>query len=176
MKKILSYSLLAGALLLSASGFAQQDKSKRASPPAKVSQTLNSGQTITIEYSQPSVKGRTIGTDLEPKAGKVWRMGANEATTFETDKDLSVNGKTLPAGKYSLFGLQEGENGFTLIFNKEWKIWGTNYEANKEKDVLQVPAAIRTVPTTQETLTYTIEKGGAVRVLWGNKVIEFKVN
>ena len=80
MKKILSTLLLAGLFISNAN--AQQDKSKRPSPPAIVTQTLASGATISIDYSQPSVKGRTIGKDLEPKEGAVWRTGANEATVF----------------------------------------------------------------------------------------------
>src|SRR6187402_3904522 len=73
------------------------------SPPAKASETIENGAVITINYSQPSVKGRTIGKDLEPMEGKVWRTGANEATVFETTKDVMVEGKKLPAGKYGLF-------------------------------------------------------------------------
>ena len=93
MKRFICLSLLAGGLLVASTGIAQQDKSKRPSPPAKVTQTLNSGANVTIEYSQPSLKGRTIGQDIEPKQGKVWRMGANEATVFEVDKNVKIMGK-----------------------------------------------------------------------------------
>src|SRR5690242_94848 len=81
----------------------QQDKSKRPSPPATATATTDNGVTITIDYSQPSLKGRTIGKDVEPMKGKVWRAGANEATTFEVNKDVTINGQKLPAGKYALF-------------------------------------------------------------------------
>src|SRR5436190_17686837 len=101
MKSILFFL----CLFVLATSYGQADKSKRPSPPALVKQTLKSGATISIDYSQPSVKGRTIGKDLEPKDGAVWRTGANEATVFETDKDVKVNGKLLPAGKYGLFSL-----------------------------------------------------------------------
>ena len=87
-----------GALKVSA----QQDKSKRPSPPAIVKQTLNSGVAVTIDYSQPSVKGRTIGKEIAP-FGKVWRTGANEPTTFEVSKAVKVDGKALPAGKYGMY-------------------------------------------------------------------------
>ena len=70
-------------MLLTSSLKAQQDKSKRPSPPAKVSETISSGATISIDYSQPSLKGRSIGTSVEPMKDKVWRMGANEATIFD---------------------------------------------------------------------------------------------
>ena len=74
----------------------------QASPAATAVGSIN-GANITIKYSSPSVKGRPIyGTNLVPYGGKVWRAGANSATVFETDKDITVEGKKLPAGKYSI--------------------------------------------------------------------------
>lgn len=173
MKKYFALALMSCLVLTSNSLFAQADKSTRKSPPAKVSETLKSGATISIDYSQPSLKGRTIGTDVEPKAGQVWRMGANEATVFETDKDVEVEGKTLAAGKYSLFGLQDGDE-FTLIFNKAWKIWGTNYDANKDQDALRVKVKSKTNKTSQDLLSYAINKG-KVTLLWGTMELSFDV-
>ena len=107
MKKLLGIALLAIGLMASTFTSAQkmdEDKSKRPSPPATASQKIESGATITIDYSQPSVKGRTIGKDLEPMDGKVWRTGSNEATVFETDKDLiSVCKKRLYAATGKCF-------------------------------------------------------------------------
>jgi len=85
MKKIFSIALIA-ATFISSAAIAQDDKSKRPSPPAKAEATLQNGTTISFDYSQPSVKGRTVGKDLEPMAGKVWRTGANEATVFEVSQ------------------------------------------------------------------------------------------
>jgi hypothetical protein len=109
------------------SACAQQDKSQRPSPPALVKETLKNGTTVSIDYSQPSLKGRTIGKDVEPMQGKVWRAGANEATIFEINKDVKVEGKTLAAVKYALFMLP-AENEWTVIFNKKWVRWGTTYD------------------------------------------------
>ena len=175
MKKLFVLALMASALMVSSSVNAQQDKSTRPSPPASVSQKLKNGTTITINYSQPSLKGRTIGADLEPKQGKVWRMGANEATTFETDQDIKIEGKELPKGKYSLFGLLSGDKEFTLIFNGTHSIWGTQYEKNKHKDVLQVKVKPQSVKDSQEKLTYTIDESGKVQLHWGTMAINFKV-
>jgi hypothetical protein len=175
MKYFFSIAALACCLLLAGSVKAQTtDKSKRPSPPAKVSETINSGAKISIDYSQPSLKGRTVGTTVEPMKDKVWRMGANEATVFETDKDVTINGQNLPAGKYSLFGLWT-ESGYTLIFNKATQIWGTQYDQNKDKDALRVAANVKTTDTAQEQLTYTIDKSGLVNLLWGNMDISFNV-
>lgn len=166
--------LMIGGLALSLSAQAQQDKSKRPSPPAKVTQKIASGATISIDYSQPSIKGRTIGTDLEPMEGKVWRMGANEATVFETDRDVTINGKTLPAGKYALYGKAENGN-FTLIFNRKWNQWGTQYDQNKDQDALQVLAKRNDKADFQEQLSYTIDPKGMVTLHWGTMAIAFQV-
>lgn len=172
MKYLFSFLLAAFALGFSAQ--AQQDKSKRPSPPATVSEKIKSGATISIDYSQPSLKGRTIGTNVEPMKGKVWRMGANEATVFTSDKDVTIQGQKLPAGKYSLFGLWT-DDGYTLIFNSASSIWGTMYDDNKDKDVLKVQARVATTDPSQEQLKYTIDKSGLVSLLWGNMLISFNV-
>ena len=171
--KVLSISAL---LFSTVSVFAQEkkeDKSKRPSPPAKVSQTLSSGALISIDYSQPSVKGRTIGKDLEPKNNAVWRTGANEATIFETSKDVTINGKNLPAGKYSLFTLTN-ESEWTIIFNKTWNQWGA-YDYKMADDVLRVKATATQATTPTEKLTFNIDKSGTVTLLWGSNTVNFAV-
>jgi hypothetical protein len=173
MKTFFTTMLLAGTLLI-ASSLKAQDKSKRPSPPGKVSQKIASGATISIDYSRPSLRGRTIGKDVEPMKSQVWRMGANEATVFETDKDVTIEGQPLPAGKYSLFGLW-GDDGYTLIFNKAYNIWGTEYDKNKDQDALKVVVRPRQTNKPQEQLVYTISKNGDVSLLWGTMAIDFQV-
>ena len=174
MKKLFVLSLLiTGFASLQAIAQKDDDKSKRPSPPAKVTVTVKSGATISIDYSQPSVKGRTIGKDLEPMDGKVWRTGANEATVFETDKDVTVNGQKLPAGKYGFFTLFSG-NEVTLIFNKTWKQWGA-FTYKEADDVMRVKAKVVDASTATEKMTFTIDPKGNVSLLWGNKNVEFKV-
>jgi hypothetical protein len=162
-----------GLLLFTAlSSCAQVDKSKRPSPPATVSQKVGT-TSITINYSQPSVKGRTIGVDLEPLEAKVWRAGANEATVFEVDKDVVVEGKLLPKGKYGFFILVNGE-AWTIIFNKTWDQWGA-FTYKEADDVLRVTVNDRKVDTFSEKLTYTISPHGNVNILWGNHDVNFLV-
>ncbi len=175
MKKILSIALIASGLLSSISSNAQatEDKSKRPSPPAKVTEKIKSGATITIDYSQPSVKGRTIGKDLEPMDGQVWRTGANEATVFETDKDVMVQGKKLPAGKYGLFTLFNGSD-VTVIFNKTWKQWGA-FKYQEADDALRVKATESKLSPPAEKMTFTISADGKVDLMWGDKKVEFTV-
>ena len=165
--------LFSAVLFISLVACGQQDKSKRPSPPAKAEATLNGGTLVSIDYSQPSVKGRTIGKDLEPMEGKVWRAGANEATVFEVSKDVTVEGKALPAGKYGLFILINDDY-WTIIFNKTWNQWGAfNYK--EADDILRVKVKADKAKDFAEKLTYTIEKSGKVTLLWGDKKIEFKI-
>lgn len=178
MKKAWMMGLMMAATTFALTATAQDmkdDKSKRPSPPAKVSATLASGATVTIDYSQPSLKGRTMGKDIEPKEGEIWRAGANEATTFEVSKDVTVEGKALPAGKYAFFTIKNGSE-WTLIFNKVWKTWGAyDYEKkNKAEDALQVKVKEGKGPQT-EKLTYTISKAGKVTLMWGTTAVSFMV-
>ncbi len=177
MKKVLMVVSMAGLLLATTTLFAQEkkeDKSKRPSPPAKVNQTIASGAVISIDYSQPSVKGRTIGKDLEPKGDAVWRTGANEATVFETSKAVKVNGQALPAGKYGLFSIS-GSPQWTMIFNKTWNQWGA-FDYKMADDILRVKANAGKAATFAEKMTFTIGKDGTVTLLWGDNKVDFKVD
>lgn len=171
MKQILQYALVVTALVTSFGCNSSSDKSQRPSPPARVSETTTSGNTITIDYSQPSVKGRTIGKDIAP-FGKVWRTGANEATWIEISKDAQVQGKPLPAGKYAIYTIPD-ESEWTIIFNKMWDQWGTNYA--QAEDVLRVQVQPTTVSTATEQMTFTIAKDGTVSLRWGNTQVNFTV-
>ncbi|MFC5283298.1 DUF2911 domain-containing protein [Pedobacter alpinus] len=151
---------------------AQVDKSKRASLPAKVTETIKSGATLSVDYSQPLLKGRTIGKELAPYNGKVWRTGANEATIFETNKAVKVNGNDLAAGKYSLYTIP-GEKEWTVIFNKSWNQSGTKYV--EAEDALRIMVKPMMAKESVEKMTFTIEKSGDVKLHWGNVVVPFKV-
>ena len=147
------------------------DKSKRPSPPAKVTETIKSGVTVSIEYSQPALKGRVIGTELATY-GKVWRTGANETTIFEVSKDVTIGGKTLPAGKYGLFTIP-GEKEWVIIFNKTWDKWGTMYK--ETDDFLRITAKPLKSKEMMEMMTFKIEKNGSVNLFWGNVKVGFTV-
>jgi hypothetical protein len=172
MKKFLALALMT-AIITTNTADAQTTAKK--SPAVTVSQTIKSGATITIAYGQPSLNGRTIGTDVEPKIDKVWRMGANEATTFETNKEITLDGHKLPAGKYSVFGIAH-DNTFTLIFNKEWKMWGTQYTQHRDKDALSFVVKKQVPETASEKLTYAIDKDGKISMVWGDMAIAFFAN
>lgn len=160
-------------LLFSAVLFISVGACGQASPPATASQTTDKGVTVTINYSQPSVKGRTIGKDLEPMEGKVWRTGANKATVFEVNKDVKVEDKALAAGKYGLFTLVNGDE-WTIIFNKTWDQWGAfNYK--EADDALRIKVKAKKADPFSEKMTFAINKDGKVALTWGDKLVEFKV-
>lgn len=169
MKKLILLTALFGGLFHLTS-FAQPDKSKRASPPAVVTQTLNSGAVVTIDYSRPSLKGRSLN-ELAP-AGKVWRTGANETTVFEVSKDVKIEGKTLLAGKYGLYTIP-GDKEWTIIFNKAWKNWGTVYK--ESDDALRIKANAEKSKQATEMLTFQVNKEGKVHLLWGDAHVYFEI-
>jgi len=110
--------------------------------PADVSSFSRGDLEISITYNRPFKKGRVIFGELVPYE-KVWRTGANEATIFKTNKDLTFGDKVLKAGSYSMFTIPEEQN-WTIIFNSETGQWGITFngEANRnpDKDVLTVQA------------------------------------
>ena len=170
MKKMISSKLILTvlALLLTTLLWSQEDKSKRPSPPATVTGTVN-GATITIDYSSPGVKGRKIWGDLVPY-DKVWRAGANEATLFTTSKDILVEGKKLPAGKYSLYAIP-GEKDWVIIFNSKTGQWGVkDDESTTEEpasDVLRVTVKPEKSSAFNERMKFVIDgKGFALE--WEN--------
>lgn len=173
MKKIISAALISSLMLMSFVACAQKDKSKRPSPPAKISQKIETGATISIDYSQPSVKGRTIGKDLEPMEGQVWRTGANEATVFESDKDIMIDGKKLPAGKYALFTIYKAPY-WTVIFSKKWEQWGA-YKYSEADDALRVEAKTYEPKQFAEKMTFNVEPTGVVTLSWGNTGFAFEI-
>jgi hypothetical protein len=142
--------------------WAQDDKSKRPSPPATATGKVASGATITINYSSPGVKGRKIWGALVPY-GKVWRAGANEATLFETDKAIKVEGKSLPAGKYSLYAIP-GETEWVIIINSKTGQWGVkNDESTTEEpanDVLRATVKPVKLAAPVERMKYVVDKDG----------------
>lgn len=145
---------------------AQQDKSKRPSPPAVASAGIGSMKVV-INYSQPGVKDRDIWGSLIPY-GQIWRTGANEATTFEISEDALVNGQALPAGRYALFTIP-GEAEWTFIFNKVPEQWGA-YNYDEAQDALRVTVVPETAEFS-ERLTFRIlekegETGGFVTLFW----------
>lgn len=144
---------------------------KKVVSPAETATGKINGATVTVNYGSPSVKGRAIWGELVPY-GKVWRAGANEATTFETDKEITVEGKKLPAGKYAFFVIPEKESA-TIVFNKEFKQWGA-YKMDEKQEVLRVKVTPKKSASLTEQLVYKVNKDN-VTLSWENWDIPVKV-
>ncbi|MFZ6012886.1 MAG: DUF2911 domain-containing protein [Bacteroidota bacterium] len=163
MKKFLIFSVVGVTIisgLIAILLYLRIKETKSHSPEEEV--LFNTGDlTIKVFYNRPFKKGRQIFGGLVPY-DSVWRTGANEATTFETNKDLNIEGKILKRGKYSLWTIPREEN-WTIIFNSESGQWGVNSKGvanrDKEQDVLTVD--VHAVQQDQEFEQFTIsfEKG-----------------
>ena len=147
---------------------AQQDKASRPSPPAKAECKLSNGKTITVDYSSPRAKGRKIFGALVPY-GQVWRAGANEATSFVTTGDISVGGKTVPAGKYTIFAIP-GEEKWSLVISKKTGEWGTAYPG-PENDLARIDMKVSKTSAPVENFTTAFDQSGngcTMRMEWEN--------
>jgi DUF2911 family protein len=133
---------------------APQDKSQRPSPPGTAECTIK-GKKVTISYSRPSKRGRKVmGGDLVPY-GKVWRTGANEATTLTTEIDLNIGGAKVPAGTYTLYTLPS-EGTWKLIINKQTGQWGTVY--NQDQDLARVDMTRSDLVVAVEQFTIALDQ------------------
>ena len=172
--KAKALTLFVCAFLVSSVAFSQKMAKAPLSPRDSVSGTVH-GANIKIWYGAPSVRGRKIFGGLQPY-GTIWRAGANQMTTFTTDKDIKVEGQTLPAGKYSLFATP-GETEWKIIFNSVNNAWGIKRDgsANDDpaKDVLTVTVKAKTTDFT-ERMVYKIDKKGFYLV-WENTEVPVKI-
>ena len=161
--------VLLTSLLLTVTALASaQDKNKRPSPPAQAQCKFSDGKTITVDYSSPRAKGRKIFGDLVPY-GEVWRTGANEATTFVTDANLSVGGKDVPAGSYTIFTVPNADK-WTLIVNKKTGEWGIPYKYEAD-ELARVDMKVSPTSSPVENFTIALRSMGAnctLNISWEN--------
>jgi hypothetical protein len=160
MRKAVAYSvgMLLGLAVVATSSLGQQDKSQRPSPPGKAECALAAGKTITVDYSSPRMRGRKIYGDLVP-LGQVWRAGANEATTFVVTTDVSVGGKAVPAGSYTLFTIPNTDK-WTLIISKKTGEWGIPYPGEAD-DFARVEMKVSKLPAPVENFTIVLDHAGS---------------
>jgi hypothetical protein len=134
------------------------------SPRDTVSATVGGAQ-IWVDYGRPSARGRTIFGVVVPW-GQVWRTGANAATQFSTDKDLTIGGAAVPAGKYTLWTLPT-ESGAKLIINKQTGQWGTAYDETQDLVRIDLNVAQLSEPVERFTIGVdTAGNGGVLTFSW----------
>jgi hypothetical protein len=118
-----------------------------------VTEVTLEGKAITIHYNTPFMRGRKIMGGLVPY-GKVWRTGANPATSLTTAIDLKVGDAAVPAGAYTLYTLPS-EGTWMLIINKQTGQWGTVYD--QAQDLVRIPMQKAALPTPQEKMSISFE-------------------
>jgi hypothetical protein len=163
MRNRVALTVLAG-LLVAGLGVLLDAQRQRASPHEKTQATID-GATISVEYGRPYVKGRKIFGELVP-FGKVWRTGADEATTIVTDKALAFGTLTVPAGTYTLYTLPN-EKEWTLIISKKTGQWGASYPEGE--DLGRVPMKVSATAGPVEQLTIALADtpaGGELQIEW----------
>ena len=146
-----------------------QIKIPAASPAATIKQAIGLTE-VTIEYSRPQLKGRSMFEDLT-REGEVWRTGANMSTKITFSDEVKLNGNKVPAGTYSLYSIPGQEN-WTIIINKKIS-WGTQYD--ESEDLLRFDVKRHEFPIRYETFTFFFGKitdnSCSIGFLWENSLV-----
>jgi hypothetical protein len=168
LSSILCLSVVAGAAM---PVYAQM---QRVSPP-DIAGTVVDGNRVTIYYSRPYSKDPKTGTirkiwgGLIPY-GKVWRVGANEATLLVTQQPIEIDGKTIPGGAYTLFVIPEEDGKAQLIVNKQIGQWGLQYD--EKQDLIRVPLTKEDLKQPLDQFAMAVQRnpsgGGVIKLMWEN--------
>jgi hypothetical protein len=158
-----------------------QEQTKKSSPEKNITYSKDELK-LDLFYCSPSKKDREIFGDLVPY-NEVWRTGANEASTFTTNKDLMIAGQPLPAGKYTLWTIPN-ENSWQVIFNDKMYGWGvklTDQKASRdpEHDVLVVEAKVSKSLNIVENFSITLSASSpdttVLMFAWDNIVVPLEI-
>jgi hypothetical protein len=157
MQKRIAF-LMCTVLALSIVACAQMGGEKqRPSPAASAQCKFADGKSIKVNYSSPRAKGRKIFGELVPY-GEVWRTGANEATAFVTDANLSIGGKDVPAGSYTIFTVP-AQDKWSLIINKKTGEWGIPYKYESD-ELARYDMSVSKTPGPVENFTISFHEMG----------------
>lgn len=154
------------AMLFTTMSFAQE------SPPATAEATVD-GVTVKISYHAPKVKERVIWGGLVPY-DKVWRTGANNATTIEVSDNLKIGKNKLPKGKYAIFSIPKKGDTWTVIINKEAEQWGA-YNYKETEDLFRFDVTVARTLDNNESLKFEAQDDGTVVFAWEYKSFKFKL-
>jgi hypothetical protein len=164
-------------LMISFVGYSQIE-TPQPSPFSKIEQKVGLTD-VTIEYSRPMMRGRTIFGDLVPY-GKLWRLGANANTKVTFSDDVMIGGKEVKAGSYAVFATPN-ENSWDVIFYNDTNNWGTPQKWDDSKVVAKVTQEVYALPMTIESFSMSIDNlsssGATLGMMWENVYVgvEFQV-
>ncbi|WP_273299524.1 DUF2911 domain-containing protein [Zunongwangia profunda] len=166
MKKLLQLFILFLGASVSA-----QIQAPQPSPSAKVEQMVGL-TTVTLDYSRPAMRGRTIFGDLVPY-GEIWRTGANENTVISFSDDVEIQGQTLKAGKYAIYTIPNKDS-WEVIFYKSTNNWGNPQNWNDSMVALKAKAEVVKLHMEMQSFTILIDEltndGATLNFLWENTV------
>ena len=170
--KLITLLLLIGAFTMQA-----QIQTPQPSPSAKVHQTIGLSE-VSVDYSRPAMRGRTIFGDLVPY-GKVWRTGANMRTKFTTDSDLKIDGKELKKGTYAILTIPNKES-WDIIFYTEYQAGGAPAELDESKVALKVNAKVNAMEHPSENFTIAFGDlsdgvSGNMYIMWDKTIVWTKI-
>tara|TARA_B100000929_G_scaffold288782_1_gene277971 strand:- start:566 stop:1414 length:849 start_codon:yes stop_codon:yes gene_type:complete len=172
MKKLLSIAII---FCISLSVNAQID-APQPSPFGKIEQKVGLTD-VTIEYSRPGMRGRTIFGDLVPY-GEIWRTGANANTKITFSDDVMINGKELKKGSYAIYSIPAEDN-WEVIFYNSTDNWGVPQNWDESKVALKATAETMEMPMDMETFTIVIDElkndSAALNFIWENTVAMLKL-
>ena len=165
-------TLAVGLLVVTSSAVAQTTTPVHpgmgGSPHVRTEWTIGGGK-VSIAYGRPYLKNRTIGTQVEPIAGQVWRLGADEPTTLKTDVGLRFGDVSLTPGTYTLWVMTGQDGSWNLVINENMASWGTDYPG-ENSDAGRITMTVEQVSMPTEQLTLSIDAtvdGGTFRIDWG---------
>lgn len=191
MKKLLGFMLQIVGLVCLNTTYAQSNGNKLPSidkspmdmtyypvnfPVLKVQDKASEPLVARVIYSRPQKSGRTVYGELV-EFGKVWRLGANEATEIEFYRDVKINGKKVPKGKYTLYAMVNPSN-WTLIVNKELDTWGA-FKYDDKKDVVRVSVPVEKLKDPAEAFTMFFEKSTAgpnLNIMWDDTKVSLPIS
>ncbi|MBB6612238.1 DUF2911 domain-containing protein [Pontibacter sp. Tf4] len=175
-KQLLGLAIVAATLLGTGTANAQI-AIPAASPAATVTQKVGLTD-VSVSYSRPSLRGRTIGKDVVPY-GEMWRTGANSPTLIKFADEVTIQGNKVPAGEYVLMSIP-AQNEWTIILHKNKDLWGNNdakYDA--ANDQLRFKVKPQTNPRTIESFTINFanlkNNSADVELLWGKEIASFTI-
>lgn len=172
---LLSQDILAQDVAVTPNPDKLTGKAVEARPSPMAVATMKKGDAyIKVTYGQPHLRDRKmLGGDAVPY-GKVWRLGANEATEITLTKDMTIGGKKLKAGTYSMFAIPEAGK-WTIIFNNEVGQWGA-YNYDKSKDIARIDVPVKKAEKSFEAFTIWFSAdGSAMNMAWGDTKVSVPV-
>lgn len=167
-KSILKTTSIFGLIVFFSSNIWAQE-----SPATSAERSVN-GVKIKIDYHSPKVKERIIWGGLE-QYDKVWRTGANEATTIEVSENVNIGKNNMPKGKYALFTIPKKGDAWTVIINKVADQWGA-YDYDEKQDLFRFEVKVERTVELNESLKFDIDNSGNIAFFWEYKSFKFKID